>query len=393
MAVQHPAVLLPIDELPGAPDGPLADLTFAAKDLFDVAETPTTAGNPAFAERWGLPSQDAWAVSALKRAGAKLVAKLHTHELAYGMTGINPHYGTPANPHDPSRIPGGSSSGSGVAVASGLVPLALGTDTGGSVRIPASLCGVWGYRPTHGLVPNDGVVPLAPSFDTVGLLANSAKVLNRGARVLLQHVRFAAPTIKQVVLPTDPLEFCAPEAVEATLRVSRSLERLAFSVHETRLHHLAETREAQRILQGAQAYSYHQDWLQRKQPPLGADVRHLLEMASQFTVGEIGSALAAQPRLVQDLGRFLRSGLLLVMPATPSAAPKITELQTAESAMEFRWRTLTLNTLASMLGLPVVTVPAAPAGTLPVGVQLIGPKGSDLLLLDLAQQLASRPLA
>lgn len=178
MAVQHPAVLLPIDELPGAPDGPLADLTFAAKDLFDVAETPTTAGNPAFAERWGLPSQDAWAVSALKRAGAKLVAKLHTHELAYGMTGINPHYGTPANPHDPSRIPGGSSSGSGVAVASGLVPLALGTDTGGSVRIPASLCGVWGYRPTHGLVPNDGVVPLAPSFDTVGAVGQ----LGQGAK-------------------------------------------------------------------------------------------------------------------------------------------------------------------------------------------------------------------
>jgi len=162
------AVSLFLENQPHAATGPLQGLSFAAKDLFDVAGLPTTAGNPDFAERWGLPRRDAWAVAALKQAGAKLIAKTHTHELAYGITGINPHFGTPQNPKVLGGIPGGSSSGSAVAVAAGLVPVALGSDTAGSVRIPASFCGAYAYRPTHGAIPTKGMVPLAPSYEPWG---------------------------------------------------------------------------------------------------------------------------------------------------------------------------------------------------------------------------------
>ncbi len=365
--------------------GPLAGLTFAAKDLFDVAQMPTAAGNPDFAEHWGLPTQDAWAVAALKKAGASLVAKTHTHELAYGMTGINPHVGTPQNPRVPGGIPGGSSSGSAVAVAAGLVPVALGSDTGGSVRIPASLCGIYAYRPTHGAIPTQGVVPLAPSYDTVGLLAASPEGLERFARVLLSEALPAVPFDRAVIL-RDALEFCTPEAQTALERITRRLEALGMTIEENSLGLLQEARETQRVLQGAQAWGFHQRWLEERQPRLGEDVRKLLEMASRFTAGEIGRALSEQVRLKAEMGAWLSAGTLILLPATPSSAPLVSELQDTEKALAFRWRTLSLTCYASVLGAPVVSVPAEQPGEKPIGIQLVGPWGSDMGLLNIVRQ-------
>lgn len=365
--------------------GPLAGLTFAAKDLFDVAQMPTAAGNPDFAERWGLPTQDAWAVAALKNAGARLVAKTHTHELAYGMTGINPHVGTPQNPRVPGGIPGGSSSGSAVAVAAGLVPVALGSDTGGSVRIPASLCGIYAYRPTHGAIPTQGVVPLAPSYDTVGLLAASPEGLERFARVLLSEALPVVPFDRAVIL-RDALEFCTPEAQTALERIARRLEALGMTIEEKSLALLQEARETQRVLQGAQAWGFHQRWLEERQPRLGEDVRKLLEMASRFTAGEIGRALSEQVRLKAEMGAWLSPGMLILLPATPSSAPLVSELQDTEKALAFRWRTLSLTCYASVLGAPVVSVPAEQPGEKPIGIQLVGPWGSDMGLLNTVRQ-------
>lgn len=365
--------------------GPLAGLTFAAKDLFDVAGLPTQAGNPDFAQRWGLPIQDAWAVAALKKAGARLVAKTHTHELAYGMTGINPHFGTPQNPRVPGGIPGGSSSGSAVAVAAGLVPVALGSDTAGSVRIPASLCGVYAYRPTHGAIPTQGVVPLAPGYDTVGLLAADPEVMERCAKVLLSG---ALPVVRfeRAVVLRDALELCDPEAHAAVERVAQRLEARGIAVEEQSLGLLQEARETQRVLQGAQAWGFHQRWLEERQPRVGEDVRKLLEMASRLTAGEIGRALSEQVRLRTEMGALISPGTLILLPATPSSAPPVSTLQDSEKALAFRWRTLSLTCYASVLGAPVVSVPAEQPGEKPIGVQLVGPWGSDMGLLHTARQ-------
>jgi len=379
------AVSLFLENQPHAATGPLQGLSFAAKDLFDVAGLPTTAGNPDFAERWGLPRRDAWAVAALKQAGAKLIAKTHTHELAYGITGINPHFGTPQNPKVLGGIPGGSSSGSAVAVAAGLVPVALGSDTAGSVRIPASFCGAYAYRPTHGAIPTKEMVPLAPSYDTVGLLAADPELMLRFARVLLAD---ALPVVgfDRAVILRDALELCAPEAQVATLWVASKLESLGIKIEEKSLGLLQEARETQRVLQGAQAWGFHQKWIEEKQPRLGADVRRLLEMASSYSPGEIGRALSEQVRLRSEMGTWLEPGTLVLLPATPSAAPPLADLQESEQALEFRWRTLSLTCYASVLGVPVVTVPAAQPGEKPIGVQLVGAWGSDRGLLELVQQ-------
>ena len=379
------AVSLFLENQPHAATGPLQGLSFAAKDLFDVAGLPTTAGNPDFAERWGLPRRDAWAVAALKQAGAKLIAKTHTHELAYGITGINPHFGTPQNPKVLGGIPGGSSSGSAVAVAAGLVPVALGSDTAGSVRIPASFCGAYAYRPTHGAIPTKGMVPLAPSYDTVGLLAADPELMLRFARVLLAD---ALPVVgfDRAVILRNALELCAPEAQVATLWVASKLESLGIKIEEKSLGLLQEARETQRVLQGAQAWGFHQKWIEEKQPRLGADVRRLLEMASSYSPGEIGRALSEQVRLRSEMGTWLEPGTLVLLPATPSAAPPLADLQETEQALEFRWRTLSLTCYASVLGVPVVTVPAAQPGEKPIGVQLVGAWGSDRGLLELVQQ-------
>src|ERR671914_973987 len=171
--------------LEGAADGPLSDLTFAAKDIFDIAGYVTGGGNPDWKATHGPAAQTAWAVRVLVEAGATMVGKTLTDEITRGIFGENAHYGTPVNPRAPDRVPGGSSSGSAAAVAQGIADFALGTDTGGSVRVPANNCGIWGMRPSQGFISVAGVNPFAPTFDTVGILASSAELLARATSVLL----------------------------------------------------------------------------------------------------------------------------------------------------------------------------------------------------------------
>lgn len=181
----HGAFRVPELEVPGSGRGPLQGLSFTVKDVFAVAGHRSSAGNPDWLRTHEPAADHAPAVRRLLEAGADLRGAAHTDELMYSLGGENYHYGTPVNPHGQDRIPGGSSSGSAVAVAAGSVDFALGTDTGGSVRVPSSYCGVFGFRPTHGAVPLEGVIPLAPGFDTVGWIAGSAELLFKVGRVLL----------------------------------------------------------------------------------------------------------------------------------------------------------------------------------------------------------------
>jgi amidase len=208
--------------LSGAPNGPLHGLTMAVKDVFDIAGHRTGNGNPVWLETHAPAERTASAVERLLAAGASMVGKTHTDEMAYSLNGENVHYGTPTNPNAPGRIPGGSSSGSAAAVAGGLVDFALGTDCGGSVRLPASYCGIYGIRTTHGLVLADGVVDLAASFDTVGWFARDPQMLRKVADVLLPAAPAFVP--KRLLVAEDAFAFAGPEITAALAAVVERLK-------------------------------------------------------------------------------------------------------------------------------------------------------------------------
>src|SRR6266403_4349003 len=226
-----PFVPGPVLRIAGAPTGPLAGLAFAAKDLFDVAGHPTGGGNPDWAKQNPVPSRHAWAVQRLLDAGATLIGKTVTDEVSLGILGENPFDGTPMNPRAPGHVPGGSSSGSAAAVAAGLCDTALGTDTGGSVRVPASFCGLYGIRPTHGRLDLAGMMAQAPSSDTTGWFARDAKTFTRVSEVLLgEPIPASLPT--RLVVAVDAFGFADAETAAALGPMVRKLSALVKEVRE-----------------------------------------------------------------------------------------------------------------------------------------------------------------
>src|SRR6266568_8727715 len=216
--------------LAGSPGGPLSGLTFAAKDLFDVAGRPTGGGNPDWARSHPIPTRHAWAVQTLLDAGADLIGKTITDEVSLGILGENPFEGTPVNPRAPGRVPGGSSAGSAAAVAARLCDTALGTDTGGSVRVPASFCGLYGIRPTHGRLDVSGMMVQAPSSDTTGWFARDPTTFAKVASVMLGEA-IAAALPSRLIIAVDAFAFADPE-VAAALRPM--VERLQALIGDTR---------------------------------------------------------------------------------------------------------------------------------------------------------------
>ncbi|MGD8562370.1 MAG: amidase family protein, partial [Desulfarculaceae bacterium] len=347
--------------------------------------------SPDFSEYYGIPDKDCWAVKKLRQSGAELVAKTHMHELALGITGINPHYGTPQNPRAKDRIPGGSSSGSAVAVAAGMVPFSLGTDTGGSVRVPAGFCGIFGFRPTIGYIPVDGVVPLAFSLDTVGVFAKTAALLSTVSELLLVPP-IAPPEISlgKAFWSPDALEISEPEIRDAADKLNSRIEKLGLTLQTKNTDLLVRASHSQRIIQGAEAWALHQKWLSAANPTLGADVRSLLSFGEKLSSAQVGAASADRSAISLAFEKMLGNDGIMILPITPGVPPKITDLADPEEAFSFRMKILFFTNLASLTGHPVVAVPIAPDGALPIGFQLIGPKGSDSALLRLAQRLESK---
>ncbi|MDP4075482.1 amidase [Acidovorax sp. A1169] len=370
----------------GAPDGPLAGLRFAAKDVFDVAGQPTGAGNPAWLASHPLPTRHSALVQQLLDAGATLCGKLVTDELAYSIHGHNLHYGMPLNSAAPERIPGGSSSGSVAAVAARLVDFALGTDTGGSTRVPASYCGVWGLRTTHGLVSREGLVPLHDSFDTATWFAHDAGTFERVAGALLPATPFAA--VRAVVLQDAAAE--ADAEVAALLpRVGEVLARLlpqgvgtataaqGSSLEDWRRHYVAW---------GAhEAWQAHGDWISSHTPSFEDAIAGRWQAASQVTAEAAGAARASGQAARAQVRALVGSDRVLVVPSAASVAP----LRSAGGAEidAIRARTLRICCIAGLAGLPQVSLPLATARGLPAGVSLIGPAGSDLALVRLTVQV------
>ncbi|GAA1980141.1 hypothetical protein GCM10009718_16310 [Isoptericola halotolerans] len=384
----------PSDDGGSAGSGPLAGLRVAVKDVFAVAGHRVGAGNPARLASVPVETEDAWAVARLRAGGAVVQGIATSDELAYSISGVNPHHGTPPNVHDPLAIPGGSSSGVGAAVALGQADVGLATDTAGSVRVPASYQGLWGLRTTHGLVPRDGVLPLAPTFDTVGWLTRDGTTLERvvawtTAALTGQHgrPRDRAPRLLVPSAVVAGLDTPVREAFERWTGAAAA--RPGWATAAVDVGDLAVLQEAFRVVQAAEAWRAHGTFVGEHGDTLGPDVAARFRAAAAVTADEERAARG----VVEDARRRLRDlldGDLLVLPTTAGPPPDRTADPGALDAA--RSATLRLTTLAGAGGLPALSVPALALGDgrrrRSVGVSLIGAAGSDLDLVRAARALS-----
>ena len=361
-------------------------LHFAVKDLIDIEGHVTGAGNPCWAKTHGAATQNAPVIDRLIEAGARPIAKSCTDELAYSLDGINVHYGCPINTQYPDRIPGGSSSGSASMVASGLVDFALGTDTSGSIRVPSSHCGIFGYRPTHGAIPTDGVVPLAPSFDTVGCFARDLDLLIYVSEIMLDARSSAAASTD-----ADPrFVFCQPlfSAAASAPLVSRSLVQSITGVPHTdcellSYQQLCDWADRYRILQSYEAWQMHGEWIQKERPEFAPAIKDRFDFASTVTLADYNAALPIREQALELLNRIIKDDSYLVLPATWDRPPLIADLP--ETILEHRIRNYRLSCLGTICGAPQIVLPVEIDGTKKLGVSLLGLPGSDLGLMAAAR--------
>ncbi|HKI11469.1 MAG TPA: amidase [Candidatus Acidoferrum sp.] len=390
--------------------GPLHGIPISLKDNIYTAGIRTTGGSKILQDF--VPLHDAPVVTALKKAGAIILGKTNMHEFAYGATSNNPHYGPVRNPWDETRIAGGSSGGSAAALAAGLCYGSIGTDTGGSIRIPASLCGVVGLKPGLGRVSTEDVIPLSPTLDFVGPLARSVEdaglllepIFTRGAneRSLLPR-NFPSPRARRAKLGI-PKEFffgvVSPDVQRAFDRSIRILKKGGASIKELSLPLLPETEDAGNQIAWAEATLYHQEagWFPDRFADYGEDVRLRLEMGTTVSAVSYLKALQTRERFIAALHLALEDADVnaLVVPTTPIAAPAVGEESTAinGSLHPTRALLLRLNRPANLAGVPAISVPCGlTEDGLPIGLQFIAAVTDEPLLLELARQFEqSSPL-
>ncbi len=373
----------------GRSGGPLDGLTFAAKDIYDIEGQTCCCGNPDWLASHPPAARTAPAVSAVLEAGATLVGKTLTDELAFSLNGENHHYGTPVNSAAPERIPGGSSNGSASAVAGGLVDFALGSDTGGSVRAPASYCGLYGLRPSHGAIALDGIMPLAPSFDTVGWFARDADLLAQVGAVLLGPGGAATP--KRLLYAADAFDRVLPEARgaldDAVAWVAESLgpaERIVVAEEglDTWLSHF-------QALQWREIWQSHRDWIERCKPLFGPGIDERFQLASEVPDDRVDAATAFRVGAAERLDSLLADDALLLIPSAPGAAPL--KGLARDETVRYRNRALGLLCISGLGYLPQLSIPAARSQGAPVGLSLVGRAGSDGMLLAAARDLGAPP--
>ena len=382
-------------------DGPLSGMPVAVKDLIDVAGLPTRCGSAVLAD--AAPARaDAAVVARLRAAGAVVVAKTHTHEFAYGPTGDVAAEGPCHNPHDPELITGGSSSGSAAAVAAGLVPLAVGTDTGCSVRTPAGLCGVVGLKPAYGAVPTTGVFPLSETCDHVGLLGADVGTVARvfgaliGRRIDLPGPVAGAGPLADVVVgrPTDPYwRVYDPEIAAAVDRAATMLAAAGARLRELRLPGIDELAASYPVIVGVEAYATHARWLAQRPGDYQPATASRLRAAAQYPASGYVDAQRTRRRLTGELTERLRTeGVdLLLLPTTPLRATPIGAEQVDApdgTRVTVRPALLSLTLPFNLLGWPAVSVPGPGVPGLPAGVQIVAVRGGEQLALAAAAQIA-----
>ncbi|MEV1000421.1 amidase [Nonomuraea sp. NPDC050202] len=382
----------------GTDRGPLHGLPVAVKDLIAVAGLPATMGSRHFARY--VPDTDAGCVTRLRRAGAVIVGKTTTHEFAYGPTGDRSANGPSRNPRDPARMSGGSSGGSAAAVAAGIVPLAIGTDTGGSVRIPAALCGIAGFKPAYGVIPADGVFPLSRSYDHVGVLAGGAEDCLIAYRCL-----GGDPSEEAGGGWLDPSEeagggdlgWLDPAGLfDGDPRVTRAVRAAVAAGGEARLPEgfAEEVRETYVAVQSCETAAVHAERLERAPELFEPEVLERLRAAAQVPGWRYVRALEARQRLAEAVEVLFGRHDVLAMPTVPIVAPLVDqrELMLDGRTVAVRPALLALTSPWNVLGLPALTVPAGTVDGLPVGLQLLCRPGGEHRLFTTAARLAPAAL-
>ncbi len=373
--------------LPGSDNGPLSGLTFAAKDIFDIAGHVTGCGNPHWLATHGPAATNAWVVQRLVEAGASMVGKTITDELTRGIFGENMHYGTPVNPNAPGRVPGGSSSGSASAVAGQVVDFALGSDTGGSVRVPSSFCGLYGLRPTHGRIPLDGMLLQAPSFDTIGWFARDAETFARVGSIILPPGP-ATRRPQRLVIAEDAFELAEPATRAALETVLAKVRPLFTASSALRLSptSLEEWSGHQQVLQSREAWESARDWIDQVNPTFSFEVSDRYALARSVTDEQIVTAQAGRDAVISRMNEVFNGGDVVVcLPTTVSPAPLLG--QRVSERHTLRLRNSALTSIAGNTGRPQISLPLAEVDGLPVGLSLLGDHGTDEQLIELAREI------
>jgi amidase len=371
----------------GRAEGPLAGLSFMVKDLFAIAGHKVSNGNPDWYAHAHPAGMTAHAIYRLVEAGATLTGITVCDEFFYSVLGTNVHYGTPVNARAPDHVTGGSSCGSAAAVAASMCDFALGSDTGGSIRVPASFCGLYGLRPTYGRIDMAGATAMAPSYDTIGFLARDAALFRTLGQVLLQGETVEAP-IKRLIIAEDMFAR-AETSIDAALwqllaKVGRALpqpERKIVAGDE-----IDQWRDAFRITQGFEIQSTLLPFIQSHNPKLGPGIWERFQAAAAITPAEAEGARVARIEIAAGLHALLRPGTIVILPTTPTLPP-VRDIPDGSSTSEFRTLTLQSTCLAGHAGLPQISIPGALAAGAPAGLGIIGWKGGDEALLDLAVRL------
>ena len=372
--------------LSGRLGGALAGVNFAAKDIFDVAGHVTGGGNPDWKATHPAAERNAWIVQTLVNAGANMVGKTHTDELTRGILGENAHYGTPINPRALERVPGGSSNGSAAAVAGGLVDFALGSDTGGSVRIPASFCGLYGLRPTHGRIPLDGILMQAPSYDTIGWFTRDASIYARVAEAVFQtEIPDTSPG--RLVIAQDAFEEADGNVSDVLLPLAEKMAALAGSSTTVRLapNGLAEWAAQQNVLQSKEAWDSVKDWVDRVNPRFSFWVSQRYNFAIGLTDAQLSEAALARDSLRTRMDEVFADGGFVCLPTAVVPAP-LRGLPTS-AKVDVQSRLSRLTCIAGTTGRPQLSLPLAEVNGLPVGISIMGDHGSDEELIGFARRI------
>jgi amidase len=365
------------------------------KDLYAIAGRVTGAGNPDWRRTHSAETATAPAVGALLKAGATLSGITHTDELAFSLNGRNFHYGTPINTAAPDRIPGGSSSGSAAAVAGRVVDFALGTDTGGSVRVPASHCGIFGFRPTHGRIPTTGLVPLAPCFDTVGWFARTPEMLAAVGDVLLPGDEVPVGEVSRLFLAEDILAEADAAVGEAFAKLLPLLQAEFGKPDRGQIVPLplGDAFEATRVLSVDAVKRGHGAWITQAKPVFGPGLAQRFQAALGQPDALVPPAAMIRERVAAHLQALLGGGLVAVMPTVSAPPPR---RDVSDEVLEaYRFRTQRVTCPAGLAGAPQINIPALRVEGAPVGLALIAAPGADRLLLATAARVAtlfSRPI-
>ena len=370
-----------ISEVRGEPEGPLNGLKFGVKDVIFVKGVRTTAGSRILEEF--VPDRNARVVEKVLKAGGTVLGKTNTHEFAIGATGTSTAYGIPRNPVDEERITGGSSSGSAVAVALGMVDVALGTDTGGSVRIPASLCGVIGFKPTYGVVSTEGVIPFSWSFDTVGILARD-----------IDKVRLTFEVVKEEDVELKPINRKPKFAVfrlgddEGSKGVRKVVDKISsyYDVGEVKLEVLdTKGNWARRVISSAEGAAFHKPIYERFRDYYFLDVRRAIEYGLSISAVDYINAFRVRKEALREFVRAMKGYDFLLTPTTKITAPLIKDVVGREQ--EFREVLISNTELFNLLGNPSISLPVGKYNGLPVGLMVSGRHYEDLWLLRVSEEI------